>query len=133
MSAADAITVVAALVFIAGLIAIWQLISSTFAHQYVFDLSVFLNVFGIAAGPALLKRTGPGYWTSLIIFTANAILAVAGLVVMFFLAWEKFIGSFAPWTFLDSGSTAIIVVGMILSLWATLTLRRRDVRGIFGM
>jgi hypothetical protein len=129
LSAADAVTAVAALVFIAGLISHWQFTSGSTTHHFTYDL----NLFGLVAGPALLTRTGSGYWTTLIMFTWDAILSVAGLFVMIFLAWEKFIDGVSPWSALDSLSAAIIVVASIVSFWVVITLRRTDVRGIFGV
>jgi hypothetical protein len=52
---------------------------------------------------------------------------------MIFLAWEKFIDGVSPWSSLDSLSAAIIVVASIVSFWVVITLRRTDVRGIFGV
>jgi hypothetical protein len=127
LSTTDAVTVVAAIVFIAGVLAAWQYVTGMFASNYEFDLSLF----GLVAGPALVMRTGTGYWTSLIIFTGDAILSVASLIVLMFMAWEKLIGNGTPWGFLESSVTAIVVLELILSLWAVMTLRRSDVRAIF--
>jgi hypothetical protein len=129
LSATDAVTVVGALVFVAGLLAAWRYLSGIIAYNYVFDL----NLFGLVAGPALVMRTGPGYWTSLIMLTGDAILSVAGLIVLMFVAWEKLIGNGTPWGPLESIVTAIVVLEITLSFWAAMTLRRSDVRGIFRM
>ena len=129
LSATDAVTVVGALVFVAGLLAAWRYLSGIIAYNYVFDL----NLFGLVAGPALVMRTGPGNWTSLIILTGDAILSVAGLIVLLFVAWEKLIGNGTPWGLLESIAMAIVVLEMTLSFWAVMTLRRKDVRGIFRM
>jgi len=76
------------------------------------------------------QRSSAGFLVS----PTNAVPIVAALVFIAGLisVWQLISGNGPSWGFLEAGITAVVIVEVLLSLWAAQTLRRRDLRRIFG-
>jgi hypothetical protein len=129
MSAAATVIVVAALVFIEGLIALWSILSGLTQLHFVFQM----EILGLIGGPLLLMGSRLGYWYSLINMTANAIFCVAYFELFVCIDWLKFWNSGLMSGYFDFSMPALFLAITVLLLWLVRVLRGAEVQTKFGL
>jgi hypothetical protein len=127
--AAATIIVVAALVFIEGLMALWTTLIGFAQFHFIFQL----GVFGLIGGPLLLVGSRLGYWYSLIDMTANAILCTAYFMLSVCVDWLKFWNAGLISGSVDLGLPMIFLAFIALSMWSVRVLRSAEVQSKFGL
>jgi hypothetical protein len=129
ISAAAMIMLVAALVFIDGLMALWIMLTGFAQFQFVFQFSVF----GLIGGPLLLVGSRLGYWYSLIDMTANAILCTAYFMLFVCVEWLKFWNAGLISGSVDLGLPMLFLGFTALSMWSVRILRSAEVQSKIGL
>jgi hypothetical protein len=127
LSAAAAVAVIATLVFIEGLWALWSMLLG--ATQ--FHLGFQFALFGLIGGPLLLVGSKLGYWYSLIDMTANAIICTASLTFMLWVDLFQSTSNDPNREPIVLGWTAVTAAATFLTLWSVRVLRSADVRSKF--
>jgi hypothetical protein len=129
MSAAATVMVVATLVFIEGLMALWSMLSGLTQLRFVFQL----EVLGLIGGPLLLMGSRLGYWYSLINMTANAIFCIAYFGLAVCIDWLKFWNSGLMTGSVDLGTPVLFLSITVLLLWLVRVLRGAEVQSKFRL
>ena len=127
LSAAAAVAVIATLVFLEGLWALWSMLVEATQFHFGFQFALF----GLIGGPLLLVGSKVGYWYSLIDMTANTILCVAAFTFFVCLDWFKFWSAGLTWGAVDPTGPVFFLALALVGLWSIRALRSAAVQTKF--
>ena len=128
LSTAAAVAIIATLVFIEGLWALWTMLVGFTQFHFGFQFAIF----GLIGGPLLLVGSKFGYWYSLIDMTANAILCFASFTCLVWVVLFKVLSADPAWGPVDLGGPILLLALTVVALWSIRVLRSADVQNKYG-
>jgi hypothetical protein len=129
LSAAASVAIVAGLVFLEGVLAIWSMFFGLGQFRFVANL----GILGLIGAPLLLAGSRIGYWFALIDMTLNAIFSVASLTVVVWLAWYNLTTGGRVGGAPEPGLLINVLVALPITWLAVRLLRSADVRRKFNV